>query len=271
MICCLNGKFIDEKKAKISILDNGFMFGDAFFDTMISRNGIIMELENHLQRIEKTAKTLHVKLPPKKQLEDWLKKTIKINKLKNARLRMTISRGANGRDFFTSKKPTIAITCDRFIVNENFENGIAILTLNFQRPWPEIKSTNLITMIRAYYRTFPKKVHEAILIDDLDYVTEGCTSNIFMIKNSKIFTPKDKILPGVTRNRMIQLCIKNKIKIHTKNFKKGELLKADEIFLTNSTNGVVPVVKIDNKKVGLGKVGSYTKKIITIYKNSINL
>ncbi len=272
MICCLNGKFLDEKDAKISILDNGFMYGDAFFDTMKSQNNSIVELENHLKRIYKTAKILHIKLPAEKRLADWINKTPKINELSDARIRITISRGVNGRNFFTSKNPTIAITCTSFTIDEKIvKNGVSVLTVKFQRPWPEIKSTNLMTMIRAYYEILPKKIHEAILIDDLNYVTEGCTSNVFIIKKGIFFTPKDKVLSGVTRDRIILLCKKNKLKVQMKNFKKSALLDADEVFLVNSTNEVVPVIKVDNKKIGTGKVGPATKKLIKIYEKFLTL
>ena len=229
MICCLNGKFIDTKDAKISILDNGFMFGDAFFDTMRVFNGVVLELEAHLERIEKTAKILHIKLPSSKQLESWIKKTPKLNKLNEARIRVTISRGANGFDFFTSKNPTIAITCDPYMKDEEIvKNGVSTFTSKAQRPWPEIKTTNMIYMIQAHYEIVTKKGYEAILIDDLDNVIEGSFMNLFMIKNEEIITPKDKILAGVIRDRVSELAKKMKLKIKIKNFnplKQWKLVK----------------------------------------------
>lgn len=266
MICCLNGEFIEAKDAKISLLDNGFMFGDAFFDTMRVEKGVVLELENHLKRITKTAKILHITLPSNKNLESWIKKLPQLNHHAEARIRVTISRGVNGFDFFTSTNPTIAITCDSYTKDEQIvEKGVSTFTLKIQRPWPEIKTTNMIYMIQAHYEIVPKKGYEAILIDDLDNVIEGSFMNLFMIKNNKIFTPKDKVLPGVTRDRVISLAKKLKLKIEIKNFKKSELVKADEIFLTNSLREIVPVIKVDNKKIGIGKPGALTTKIITAY------
>ncbi|MBI5753724.1 aminotransferase class IV [Candidatus Peregrinibacteria bacterium] len=267
MICCLNGKFIDEKEAKISVLDNGFMFGDAFFDTMRTYHGVILELEKHLERIAKSAKILHLKLPcTTKELESWIKKTSRINKLDQARLRVTISRGAHGFNFLTCKNSTMAITCEPYIKDEKVaKNGVSAFTMNFQRPWPEIKSTNLMPMIQAYYALHGKKSYEGILIDDLGNVTEGSSTNIFIVKNGEIFTPKDKLLAGITRNRVIELAKKMKLKMHIKNFKKSALYKADEIFLTNRPREIIPVIKVDGKKIGTGKVGPYTKIMIKAY------
>lgn len=267
MICCLNGKFIDQKDAKISILDNGFMFGDAFFDTMRTYNGVVLELEKHLTRIAKTIKILHLKLPcSMQQLEFWIKKTSKINKLDQARMRVTISRGVNGFDFLSCKNPTLVITCEPYMKDKKIiKNGVSTFTLSYQRPWPEIKSTNLIPMVQAYFTLHAKKGYEGILVNDSGNVTEGSSTNIFIVKNGEIITPKDKLLAGVTRNRVIELAKEMKLKMKIKNFKKSELFKADEIFLTNRPREIIPVIKVDNKKIGSGKPGPFTKKIISAY------
>ncbi|MCX6734647.1 MAG: aminotransferase class IV [Candidatus Peregrinibacteria bacterium] len=268
MIFCLNGQFIDQKDAKISLLDNGFMFGDAFFDTMRTYKGVILELDRHLARIQKTAKILHLKLPcSMKELESWIKKTSKINKLDQARMRVTISRGEHGFDFLTSKNTTLAITCEPYKKDEKVTiEGVYTFTLNFQRPWPEIKSTNLMPMVQAYHTLKKKKGYEGILVDDLGNVTEGSSTNIFIVKDGEVFTPKDRMLAGVTRNRVIELAKEMKLKMHIENFYKAELFKADEIFLTNRPREIIPVIKVDNKKIGTGKPGAITKKIIAAYK-----
>lgn len=268
MIFCLNGQFIDQKDAKISLLDNGFMFGDAFFDTMRTYKGVVLELDRHLSRIKKTAKILHLKLPCSiKELESWIKKTSKINKLDQARMRVTISRGEHGFDFLTSKNTTLAITCEPYKKDEKVTiNGVSTFTLNFQRPWPEIKSTNLMPMVQAYHTLQKKKGYEGILVDDLGNVTEGSSTNIFIVKNGEVFTPKDRMLAGVTRNRVIELVKEMKLKMNIENFHKAELFKADEIFLTNRPREIIPVIKVDNKKIGTGKPGAITKKIIAAYK-----
>jgi len=267
MICCLNGKFVDQKDAKISLLDNGFMFGDAFFDTMRTYDGVVLELERHLKRIEKTAKILHLNLPfTIEQLESWIIKTSKINKLNQARMRVTISRGVQGFNFVNAKNPTLAITCEPYAKDRKvLKNGVSTLTFNFTRPWPEIKSTNLIFMVRACSILHNKKTFEGIIVDDLNNVREGTFTNIFLVKNGEIFTPKDKLLPGITRNRVIDLARGMGLKVNIRNFKKNILYKADEIFLTNRLREIIPVIKVDNKKIGKGKIGLVTKKMIVAY------
>lgn len=272
MKVCINGKFIDEKQAKISALDNGLLYGDAFYDTMRSYNGKVLELELHLERIVKSANTIGLKLPWKIQkIGELVNQLIKINKINNGRVRVTITRGINGFDFLTCNNPTLIITAENIEVDQkNYNNGVDAYTLKLERPLPEIKMVGLTTMIVAYRNIYPKNGYEAILIDNKGKVREGASTNIFLVKKNILITPKSDILKGLTRSRMINIAKSKKIKVIEKNFLKKELYLADEIFLTNRPREIIPVTKIDNHKIGNGKIGPITKMMMGLYQNYIN-
>lgn len=272
MKVCINGKFISEKQAKIPALDNGLLYGDAFYDTMRSYNGKILELELHLERIVKSANTIGLKLPWKIQkIGDLASRLIKINKINNGRIRVTITRGVNGFDFITCNNPTLIITAENIEIDQkNYNRGIDAYTIKLERPLPEIKMVGLTTMIVAYRKIYPKNGYEAILIDSKGKVREGASTNIFLVKKNTLITPKSEILKGLTRSRTINLAKSKKIKVIEKNFLKKELYSADEIFLTNRPREIIPVIKIDNHKIGNGKVGPITKKMMDLYQNYIN-
>lgn len=272
MKVCVDGKFIDSKKAKISALDNGFLYGDAFYDTMRSYDGKILELELHLKRIEKSAKIIGLNLPiPIKKIEELIKKLIKVNKIKEGRVRVTVTRGVNGFDFLSCKKPTLVITAENIKIDKTiYDTGVSAITLDLQRTLPEIKMVGLTAMIVAYRNVYPKKGYEAILTDNDGTVREGASTNIFLVKNNQLITPKNKILKGLTRSRVIELAKSKNIKVIEKDFLKTDLLSADEIFLTNRPREIIPVIKIDGKKINKGvSVGPVTQKIIELYKDYI--
>ncbi|MCX6780068.1 MAG: aminotransferase class IV [Candidatus Magasanikbacteria bacterium] len=271
MKVCVDGKFIDSKKAKISALDNGFLYGDAFYDTMRSYGGQILELELHLKRIEKSANTIGIKLPFSiTKIEELTKKLVTINKIKDGRIRVTITRGVNGFDFLTCKKSALVITAENIEIDKSaYTKGVDAFTLNLQRPLPEIKMVGLTVMIQAYRTVYPKNGYEAILVDDNNTVREGASTNIFLVKNDKLITSKNKILNGLTRSRVIALAKSKKIKVVEKDFSKKDLYSADEIFLTNRPREIIPVIKIDGKKIKNGQVGPTTKKIMEEYQNYI--
>lgn len=266
MICCLNGKFLKEKYAKISVMDHGFLYSDGFYDTMKSFNGTILDLELHLKRVEKSLKKLTLKLPWRKnQVRSWINKTALLNKHPLARVRLTITRGCNNFDFNAPKNPTLVITAESIEIDEKiYEKGVAVFTLPMVRILPEVKIIGVTGMILSRRILGQKKAFEALFIDG-NFVREGSITNVFIVKNDKLHTPKSKILKGITRHEVMQIAKKNRLKVVERDIKIEELFMADEIFLTNTKFGVVPVVSADRKKIGTGKVGAVSKQIMKAF------
>ena len=269
MYIFLNGKFIKKRVAKISVLDNGVLYGDGFYDTMRTYDGKILELDLHVERIFHSAKILGINIPyTAKKIKYLLNKTISLNRLKTGRVRITVTRGENGFNFLTCKKPTIFIVAERLVVDSSiYKLGVNSFTLHLDRSLPEIKMIGITSMIMAYRKIFPKGAYEAILLDKDGYVREGASTNVFAVFKNYVLTPKNKILKGLTRDRAIKILRGNGIKVVEKDFKKDKLLRADEIFLTNQPREIIPVVKLDGLKIGSGKVGDITKKVMLDYHN----
>jgi branched-chain amino acid aminotransferase len=271
MIICINGKWMNDKQAKISVLDNAFLYGDGFYDTMRTYKGKVLELELHVQRVLHSAQVMNIELPwTEKQLKNWIQGTADRNKAKSARVRITISRGVNDFDFTCTKNPLAVVTCEPLILNpKDYSSGVSVVTMHLQRILPEIKTVGLTHMVVAYKELFPKGIYEALIVSPDGNIPEGASTNLMIVKNGKIITPKTGMLPGLTRKRVLALAKKLAIPVIQKNIKLGALKSADEIFLTNRPRELIPVTKLNNKKVGNGKPGPITKKLMDAYQDYI--
>ncbi|HLG25193.1 MAG TPA: aminotransferase class IV [Candidatus Gracilibacteria bacterium] len=271
MEICINGKFFPSRRAKVSVLDHGFLYGDGVYDTLRTYEGRFLDPGLHLARIRQSASGLGIKIPwSDKQLSGWLQQMVQQNGLGNARVRLTITRGLNGFDFTTSKNPTLVITAERLRPDPAlYKKGVKVITVNYQRPFPELKTIGLTVMILAHRLMALKKAYEAILIDDAGYVREGTVTNVFMVKNGRLFTPATKILKGITRQRVVKLAAKIGLPLAARDFRMTELTKADEIFLTSTVREIIPVTALNGKKVGKGVPGPVTAKIMQWHRRAI--
>ncbi len=271
MKICINGNFVDSEKARISPLDNGFLYGDGIYETMRTYKGKVLELNLHLKRLKKSSDFLGIKLPWSLEIiTTWVNKLCRLNKANNARVRITLTRGDNGFDFLTSKKPLLVIISEKLVLDPKiYRHGVKTLAFNMERMLPAIKTIGLTAMVIAYRYTLPKKMYEAVLVDDNGFIREGASTNVFFIRNGKYYTPKTKILEGLTRNRVIDLLKENNLPIVVKDLYLKELGLADEIFLTNRPREIIPVVEFNGKRVGNGKVGFHTKKIMGLYRDYV--
>lgn len=269
MKVCLNGRFLTDSKAKISALDNGFLYGDGVYETVRSKDGKIAHFALHMERFNRSARTIGINIPwTSKQIKNWVERLLVLNKLKNARIRISLSRGVNGLDFTSCKKPTLLIQAEKLNIDPKiYKNGIAAVVIKSHRIWPEVKSIGLIHMIEAYRTLGLKSGMEGIMIDDLGFIREGVTSNVFIVKNGVVFTAKNKILPGILRALVFKLAKKIGIKVLVKDFKISKLRQAEEVFITNSVKEIVPVTSLDEKKISNGQVGIVTRKLMNFLKN----
>lgn len=265
-IIFLNGKFLEESKAAISINDHGFLYGDGIYETMRTYNGKVWLIEDHLERLFNSAKILDLKIPwTRKQIEKWIYELIKKNSELSAqnsdfRIRLTVTRGNNDFDFFTTKKPTILITAQP-LVDEKQKKGLKLISFQGERTVPNAKHLSQIINIIARQEAHKQKADDAVFVDDQGYISECAFSNIFMVKNGILKTPKlENILSGTTRKFILSFA--NEI-LPTKEckIKLEELYNADEIFLSVTTRGILWVNNIDNYKIGNEKIGKFTEQI----------
>lgn len=276
----INGKFIGIKDAKVSIFDRGFLYGDGAFETMRSYAGVVFKLDEHLSRLFKTLKVLKIKPPfEKKALENAIYKSLKINGLTGAYIRLSITRGEGrfGISYNDSFTPNIVITAKGFedypewMHSKGISAKVVDIRQNEFSPLSRIKSLNFLNYILARYEAKERGFDEAILRNYRGYIVEAATSNIFLVKREVVITPSldSGILPGITRGLVIGIAKKLRMKVIEKNVSCNELITADEVFLTNSLGEVLPVARVDGRPIGAGSPGDITKLLHISYQKEV--
>lgn len=263
----LNGKITTLDKIKISPYDMGLLRGYGVFDVMRTQNGKPFFLDGHWKRLQNSAQELNLKVPVnKKEFQKIIIKLLKLNGFNESIMRTVLTGGASGDGFTFENRETFYILIEKFkpLAGEYFNRGADVITLEYLRDIPRAKITNYIAAIKNQKEKKKKRALE-IIYTNRGKVLEMSTSNLFMVKKGKLITPKKNILFGITRNLVIELAKKNGFDIREREIKTGELFSADEVFLTASNKDIVPVVKVDGKKIGNGKVGKMTKELMTIF------
>ena len=275
----INGKFYKRKDAKISVFDSSTMLGDGIWDSLRYHNNNFIFLKEHLDRLYKDAKLIDLKIHlTRKKLSEALIKTIKINKMKtDVHLRIIISRGIKSTPYQSPKvtisKPTIIIIPEYKKPDiKAYKKGLKLVTvktirgpINVQNP--QINSLSKLNCILACIEANKKNADEALMFDINGNIATNNSTHFFFVKNKTVFTSTGKYcVTGITRQKIIDLCKKNKIKVKEKNFKLNEVLNADEAFCTGSFAGIVPVNQINKKKYSLKK-NPITKELTNFYNN----
>jgi branched-chain amino acid aminotransferase len=276
----INGRFVGINDAKVSVFDRGFLYGDGVFETMRSYAGIVFKLNEHIDRLFKGLATIRIKAPHSRS---YFKKAIydslKINKIRSGYIRVAMTRGEGRfgigyKDDFT---PNIVIIAKEFGGYPEWmhDRGLSAQTAGFIQneysPLAGIKSMNYLNPILARLYAKEDGYDEAILENINGYITEAATSNIFIVRKGAIITPSrdSGILPGVTRGVIIGIAKKLKLKMVERKIPRREPETADEVFLTNSLAEILPVVKINSKKIGTGKPGEITKLLRISYQKAV--
>ena len=275
----INGKFYKRKDAKISVFDSSTMLGDGIWDSLRYHNNNFIFLKEHLDRLYKDAKLIDLKIHlTRKKLSEALIKTIKINKMKtDVHLRIIVSRGIKSTPYQSPKvtisKPTIIIIPEYKKPDiKAYKKGLKLVTvktirgpINVQNP--QINSLSKLNCILACIEANKKNADEALMFDINGNVATNNSTHFFFVKNNTVFTSTGKYcVTGITRQKIIDICKKNKIKVKEKNFKLNEVLNADEAFCTGSFAGIVPVNQINKKKYSLKK-NPITKELTNFYNN----
>ena len=266
----LNDKLIDIDKACISVTDSGFLYGAGLFETMRSHNGVVFALADHLDRLFFSARSLSINNPhDKKYVADAVYKVLGANKLTDARLRLTFTNGPMA-EAEQDRKPTLLITATKFrsYPAEYYENGVLVVLCPFRQnpnePTCGHKTTSYYSRMIALKAAHRKRAAEALWFTTDNRLAEGCISNVFLVKDSVLYTPpiETPVLAGVARKTICQLALKNSIELIEKDLTIDDLLGADEIFMTNVIMQVMPITRVEKHTVGDGKVGPTGKKLL---------
>jgi len=277
----INGKHFSLNKASISVTDTGFLYGDGVFETIRSYRDNIFAFDKHLERLYITLKSL--KYNPHftpSFIKSETSKLIKINGLlnKDAYIKIIVTRGEYIDRFkfnFCGKSNLIIMAKDfRPYPESYYESGIKIVSSSIKRSAVgnelyKYKLLNYFENIYAKNEAYISDAQEAVFLTADKIVLEGATSNIFFVKNSRVHTSPvtQNILPGITREIVIEICRENKLSFSEKRLSYFNLLEADEIFMTNSLMEIMPVRQVDAYKIANGSVpGEITKKIMEFYR-----
>lgn len=278
----LNGSFIDEGKACISVKDRGFLCGAGLFETIRAYNGKPLTFERHTERLYKFAAEIGItNLPGAKELHKDCIKLIALNGLTNARVRITVSHGVGETLLDECLKPTILITVEDYIPPDKskYENGYKVEVCRQRHdsafPLFKLKSTSYLASFMVRREFMKRGFDEAIYLNEKGNITEAVSANIFFIRHTGgIFTPpvKSGLLGGITRDIVIKLAQDLGYKVEESDVALGDIEDFDEVFLTSSTIEVMPVSSIQyperNFKVaiGTGKPGKITAEVAKAYK-----
>ena len=280
----IDGDFVDKEDANISVFDHGVLYGDGIFEGIRAYNGRIFRLDDHLQRLDESARAILLKLPlPVKEIGKAIIETVRLNGLKDAYIRLVVTRGVGdlGLDMRKCKHgATLFIIADRIELypEEYYEKGLTLITSTIRQKGldqvtPGVKSLNYLANILARAEASAAGAQEAILLNATGHVSECSGDNIFFIKDGKIFTPPTSagILAGVTRQVVMELAEKRLgNKVIERNFPRYELYSADEVFMTGTGAEVIAGVKIDGRIIGAGACGPTTKQLIKHFRDYAN-
>ncbi len=276
----LNNRLVPKTKARISVFDHGFLYGDGVYETLRAYNGTVFKLDEHIERLFRSAGMIGLKLPKThKGIKNAVYKTLKENRHKDAYIRISVSRGTGplGLDPELCAKPTFVIMSNAFKGHpaKNYRQGVKIAIVDIKRNFkgalnPKIKSLNFLNNILAKIEAKNRGVHEAIMLNYEGYIAEGTITNVFFVKNRILHTPALDvgILDGITRRIILDCAKELRIKIKEGKFKRDDIYRAQEVFISNTTMEVMPVSEVDNKKIGL-KTGGITAMLHSAYKKQI--
>jgi len=266
----LDDKLIDEADAKISVFDHGLLYGDGVFEGIRVYNSKIFELEAHIKRLYESAKVIRLEVHmSRSKLISAIEKTAEANGVIDGYIRLVVTRGVGtlGLNPFICENGRLFIIADNIQLypEELYEKGMKVTSATTVRNHPlalppQVKSLNYLNNILAKIEALDNDVPEAIMYNHEGFVAEATGGNIFIVKNSMIYTPPVEAgaLEGITRAVVIKLARQENLEVVEKNLTKVDLYICDEFFLTGTAAEVIGIVEIDGRVIGDGKPGPYT-------------
>jgi len=265
----LNDRLIETEQAGVSVADSGLLYGAGLFETMRSRNGIVFRLQDHLDRLFLSAAALSIPHSyDKAGISRAIDELLQANELKDARLRLTLTGGPLAESE-EQRTPTLLITATEFgpYPAEYYRTGVLVVLCPFRQnptdPTCGHKTTSYYPRLLALNQAHLKRAAEALWFTTDSRLAEGCVSNVFLVKDSVLQTPsvQTPVLAGIARKTVLQLAHELSIEGVEKDLYIGDLLEADEVFLTNVIMEVLPVTNVEQHPVAEGRVGPVTQKL----------
>lgn len=276
-IVYLNGQYQAIENATISVMDRGFLFGDGVYEVIPVFGGNLLALDKHLRRLQNSLDRISLSNPCDR--DEWsniFSELLKQNVGEDRAIYLQVSRGAYAKRDLSIQTPDgvqYPPTVFAMVLQvtppdlELISAGISVITVDdFRWNACDIKSTSLVANVMLKQQAAAAEVEDAILIKNA-MVSEGTASNVFIVKNDVLITPPTghKLLPGITRDLVIEIAKNNTILVEEREVKEAELFTADEIWMTSSTREIAPVIRLNGEKVGSGTAGETWKRMIDLY------
>jgi len=265
------------EEAKVSVLDRGFLYGDSVYETIGTMYGRLFAARDHLDRLERSARRIALRVPPRAEIEAAIKETVAAAGNPETRVRVILTRGVGKLDLDPASCDDCRLVVIAFPLGpptpEMFAKGVAVTIVSITRNSPQaidpaVKSGNYLNNVLALGEARRKNgAYEAILCAGDGSIAEGSTSNVFAVVRGELWTPQPEvgILDGITRAKVMDLARGAGIKLIERRIQPDELRGADEAFITSATRGVLPVTTIDGQPVAAGVPGPITKQLMALY------
>lgn len=280
MLVYINGELVERGEARVSAFDRGLLYGYGLFETVRSYGGQVFRLDRHLSRLARSAEMLQIDAAlDVAGLERAVYDTLAANEISDARIRLTMTAGEGERSISppTSGSLTTVIVAEELILPppHAYQNGIraAIVGVarNSRSPLSGLKSIGYMESLLARSQAAVAGAEEAVMLNERGLVSECSTSNIFIVASGRLLTPSVEggILPGITRDVVLELASGLGIEASECDVAVADLLDADEAFITNSVIEILPIVEVDQKPIGRGKPGEVTARLSEAYKEVV--
>ncbi len=277
----VDGKFFAEADAKVSVFDHGLLYGDGIFEGIRFYNGRVFRLEEHLQRLWDSARSICLEIPmTMTEMTEALLETIRQNDLRDGYIRLVVTRGVGnlGLNPAQCKKPSVIIIVAQIALYPEsvYKSGLTVVTVATRRTNPAslnpaVKSLNYLNNVMARIEANLANADEALMLNDQGNVAECTADNVFVIKNGQIFSPPISAgaLRGITRSVAFEIAAELGIKITETNITRHDVFIADECFLTGTAAEVIPVIKADGRPIGNGRPGPISTRMIARFREIV--
>ncbi len=262
----VDGEFVEDSMAAIPLTDMAVLRGYAVFDFLRTYNGRPFFLDEHIERLQNSASLLFIQCPWSRAIiKDVVHETLRKNGFKESNIRLLITGGDSSDSITPLEKPRLIIMVTPVTAHPKtwYSDGVKIITSDVTRYIPGAKSTNYIKAIVALKRASLGGAIESIYVNEDNQLLEGTTSNIFFVFDDQVVTPKEGILPGITRKAVVELA-GEKLELSKRSITRTEMMRCDEAFLTSSTKEIVPVVQIDEISISV-KPGPVTRQVMEFF------
>lgn len=278
----LDGQFVEKEDAKISVFDHGLLYGDGIFEGIRIYKNCVYRLDEHLERLEYSAKAILLEMPwTRQELSDLVCESCRINDLSDGYIRLIVTRGAGslGLSPNSCPKPSLIIIADKITLypKECYTEGLKIVTVPTRRTNaaalnPGVKSLNYLNNIMAKVEAAQAGALEGIMLNDQGNVAECTGDNLFIIHKGVIFTPhaSNGALRGITRQAVIDIANAQNLEVREVNLTRYEIWNADECFLTGTAAELIPVVGLDSRSIGTGTPGPITKQLHAAFHDEVS-